>query len=70
MDKLVRDLKDTPFSIDRLFVWGIGIVMLVGMVGMVMIAYQGRAIPPQLQSAVMICVGVFAGRIEKGASNG
>lgn len=59
------NLKDTPFSIDRLFVWAIGVVMLVGMLGMVVIGYQGREIPPQIQSAVMFCLGVFAARIEK-----
>lgn len=67
MNKIMkRNLRDTPFSIDRLFVWGVGIVMIVGMVGMVMIAYQARDIPPQLQSAVMFCIGAFTARIEKG----
>lgn len=60
-----RDMKDTAFSVDRILVWGIGIVMLVGMVGMVLIGYQGREIPPQIQSAVMFALGVFAARIEK-----
>ena len=61
----MKNLTDTPFSIDRLFVWGVGIVMLVGMVGMVVIAYQGRTVPPQIQSVVMFSLGVFAARIEK-----
>lgn len=65
---LKRNLKDTPFAIDRLFVWALGIVMLVGMGGMVAIGYQGREIPPQLQSAVMFAMGVFAARIEKKTS--
>lgn len=63
--ELYRNLKDTAFSIDRLFVWAIGVVMLVGMTGMVIIGYQGREIPPQIQSATMFCLGVFAARIEK-----
>lgn len=58
-------LKDTPFSIERLFVWAIGIVMLVGMTGMVIIGYQGREIPPQIQSVVMFCIGAFTARIER-----
>lgn len=63
--KLVgRDLSDTAFSVDRLFVWGVGIVMLVGMAGMVWIWLQGKTIPPQIQSATMFCLGVFAARIE------
>lgn len=65
MNLVGRNLEDSAFSIDRLFVWGIGIVMLIGMVGMVIIGYQGREIPPQIQSAVMFCLGVFAARIEK-----
>lgn len=60
-----RDLADTAFSIDRMFVWAIGVVMLVGMFGMVIIGYQGKPIPPQVQSATMFCLGVFAARIEK-----
>lgn len=62
---LNRNLKDTPFSIDRLFVWGIAVVMLTGMIGMVIIGYQGKPIPPQIQSATMFALGVFAARIEK-----
>lgn len=61
----MKNLKDTPFSLDRLYVWSIGITLLVGMMGMVVIGYQGREIPPQIQSAVMFCLGVFAARIEK-----
>lgn len=44
--------------------------MLVGMTGMVLIAYEGKTIPPQLQSAVMFCIGAFTARIEKGINNG
>lgn len=66
MSKLVgRDLSNTAFSADRLFIWGVGIVMLVGMVGMVVIGYQGRTIPPQIQSATMVALGAFIGRIER-----
>ena len=55
-----KDLKDTPFSIDRLFVWALAITLLVAMIGMVVLAYQGREIPPQIQSVVMFILGVFA----------
>jgi hypothetical protein len=65
MKRLLKDLADTPFSIDRLFVWAIGIVMLTGMVGMVILALEGRTIPPQIQSATMICIGAFIARIER-----
>lgn len=61
----MNNLKDTAFSIDRLFVWALGIVMLVGMGGMVAIGLNGKPIPPQIQSAVMFAMGAFAGRIEK-----
>lgn len=64
--KLYQNLVDTAFSIDRLFVWAIGVVMLIGMTGMVIIGYQGRPIPPQIQSATMVCIGAFIGRIQLG----
>lgn len=60
-----NDLTDSPFSIDRLFVWAISVTLLIGMVGMIIIGYQDREIPPQIQSAVMFCLGVCAARIEK-----
>ena len=60
-----RDLSNTAFSTDRLFIWGVGIVMLVGMTGMVWIGLHGKTIPPQIQSATMFCLGVFAARIER-----
>lgn len=60
-----RNLKDTPFSIDRLFVWAVSIIGLIGMVGMLLIGYQGRTIPPQIQSATMVCIGALIGRIER-----
>lgn len=63
--KIYRNLKDTPFSIDRLFIWAISIVGLIGMMGMIVIGYQGRPIPPQIQSATMFCIGAIAARIEK-----
>lgn len=62
--RMIKNLVDSPFSIERLFVWSIGIVMLVGMIGMVVIGYQGREIPPQIQSAVMFCLGVAASSIK------
>lgn len=65
MIDLKKDLQDTPFSTERLFVWGIGLVMIIGMIGMIVIGYEGRTIPPQLQSAVMICIGAFVARIER-----
>lgn len=61
---MARSLKDTPFSIDRLFVWTIGIIGLIGMVGMVTLALMGRTIPPQIQSATMFCLGVAAAGIK------
>lgn len=60
-----RNLTDTPFSIERLFVWAIGVVTLIGMVGMIVIGYQGKEIPPQVQSAVMFCLGVIASSLKE-----
>lgn len=61
----MRSLKDTPFSIDRLFVWTIGFTAFWGTIGLLVIAYQGKEIPAQLQSIVMFCLGAAAARIEK-----
>lgn len=61
-----RNLKDTPFSIDRLFVWAVGIIALIGMVGMLVLSYQGKPITPQIQSATMVALGALVARIERG----
>jgi hypothetical protein len=61
----VKNLKDTPFSIERLFVWTIGICLLIAVTMTAVMSYQGKTIPPQLQSIVMLSLGVFAARIEK-----
>lgn len=69
--KLVgRALKDTAFSIDRLFVWAIAIYGLIGMVSMAVYAYQNKSIPAQIQSATMFCIGCLAARIEGWGKNG
>lgn len=60
-----KDLKDTPFSVDRLFVWALGIIMLIGMTTMALLAYQRKPIAPQIQSATMITIGAFIARIER-----
>lgn len=66
----IRSLTDTPFSIDRLFVWATSIFGLIGLLGMIIIGYQGREIPPQIQSATMFCIGAIVARIEKGWQDG
>lgn len=62
---MAKDLRDTPFSVDRLFVWAVGVVMLIGMSTMATLAIQRKSIPPQIQSATMFCIGCFAARIER-----
>lgn len=64
-DFLKRNLSDTPFSIDRLFVWSIAIYGLIGVVTMAVLSYQDKRIPPQIQSATMFCIGCLAARIER-----
>lgn len=66
MNKLVgRDMKDSAFSVERLLIWAVGVVMLIGMSTMATLAIQRKTIPPQIQSATMFCIGAFAARIEK-----
>lgn len=64
--KAYRDLVDTPFSIERLFVWTIGVMLIITTATMAVMAYQGKTIPPQLQSPIMIGLGAFVARIERG----
>lgn len=66
INPMARNLKDTPFSLDRLFVWAIGIYGLIGLVTMCVLSYQGKEISPQIQSATMFCLGCLVARIEKG----
>ena len=63
---MARDLRDTPFSIDRLFVWAVAIYGLIGLITIAVMSYQHKTIPPQLQSATMFCIGALVARIEKG----
>lgn len=63
---LYRNLKDSPFSIDRLFVWAVGVISLIGMVTLAVLSYQGKTIAPQVQSATMVCIGALVARIERG----
>lgn len=66
-----RDLSDTAFSIERLFIWAIGIYGLIGMLAIAAISIIGVVqhreitIPPQLQSATMFSIGAIAARIER-----
>lgn len=60
-----RDLSNTAFSVDRLFIWAVGVVLIIGMITMAILAVQGKTIAPQIQSAVMICLGCFIARIER-----
>lgn len=63
--KIIRNLADTPFSADRLFIWTVGIIAFSGMVGMIVMGILRIPIPLQVQSATMFCLGVAAARIEK-----
>lgn len=58
-------LADTAFSLPRLFVWGIGIYMILGGVGMIVLAMLDKEIPMQLATTTAVCVGAFVARIEK-----
>lgn len=65
MNKLIRDLKDTPFAIERLFVWALGAYMIIGGLGMVVLALLGKDIPTQLMTTTAVVVGIFGGRVER-----
>jgi hypothetical protein len=64
--KIIRDLRDTPFSLPRLFVWAVSIYGLIGVTTMSWLAIQEKPISPQIQSLTMFCVGALVARIERG----
>lgn len=66
---LKRDLRDSPFSIERLFVWAIAFYGLTGMIGMIVLALSDKQIPDQLMTTTAVCVGILGGRIERGTKS-
>lgn len=62
---MARNLKDTPFALERLFVWAVGIYGLIGVISIAILSVKGKPVPPQLQSLTMFCIGALVARIEK-----
>lgn len=60
-----RNLKDTPFALERLFVWAVGVYGLIGVFTIAVLSVLQKTIPPQLQSLTMFCIGALVARIEK-----
>jgi hypothetical protein len=56
---MARDLKDTPFSVDRLVVWALGAAMVLGALTVCVLAYQEKTIPPNVSSFTMAIAGAF-----------
>jgi hypothetical protein len=63
---LKKDLKDTPFSSERLMIWSMGFTLVFSAVVAGILAYQGKDIPFIIRTTIQILIGVFAGRISKG----
>lgn len=60
----MKNLQDTPFSIERLFVWAIGAYIIIGGLGMIVLAILNKPIPMQLATTTAVSIGAFAARIE------
>lgn len=58
----MKNLKDTPFSIDRLYVWAVGIALVYSVVVIGIISYQNKDISRPLQSIAMYCLGSATSR--------
>lgn len=61
----LRNLADTPFSESRLFIWALGIYMILGILGMIFGMIFNKNIPPQLMTTTAVVVGIFGGRVER-----
>lgn len=57
---MARNLKDSPFSIERLAVWAFGIVLLVLALDMVVLSIMGMEIPRPIQTGFTYISGVFS----------
>lgn len=65
MNAIVRDLKDTPYSIQRLYVWAVGICLILSVIGVIVLSIMGKEIPRPLQSIATFSLGAFVGVIQK-----
>ena len=65
IELMSKNLKDTAFAIERLFVWAVGVYGLIGVISIAILAIFSKPIPPQLQSLTMFCIGALVARIEK-----
>lgn len=63
---IYRNLRDTPFSQDRLIIWTLGISSVLSLIFIFVLAYQGKDIPPSLTMAFGIVTMAFSQRFEKG----
>lgn len=65
MIAVMRNLKDTPFSIDRLFVWAVGACLVISVIGIAALSVLQIQIPPQIQSIAMVSLGSFVTMITR-----
>lgn len=56
----MRDLTNTPFSIERLFVWSVGIGFITGLLAMIL----QNPVKAQVQSVTMFCLGAIVNEMK------
>ena len=59
-----RNLADTAFSELRLIIWSLGIALILLVIGIIVLGYQGKDIVP-LGSLAGTIIGAFIGRVSK-----
>lgn len=62
---MARNLRDTPFSKDRLIIWTLGVSSVLSLIFIFVLAYQSKEIPPSLTMAFGIVTASFSQRFEK-----
>lgn len=59
MKRRLRDLRDSPFSQDRLIIWAVGIVLVLSVLAMAYLSAMRIEIPRPIQNVASVSLGGF-----------
>lgn len=63
--KIYRNLADTAFSKERLIIWTLGVSVILSLVFIFVLGYQGKDIPPSLTMAAGFVVSSFTAKLKR-----
>lgn len=63
--QIIKNLADTPFSRDRLMVWALGVAVILSLVFIFTLSYQGKDIPPSLTMASGYVISSFTSNLDR-----